>query len=780
MAEIRDLTLSVHQLVDFLLREGDIDNRVYNSDTMAMGSKIHAAFQHKQGNEYLSEVYLKETFLREDAKVTIEGRADGIIIGQKYPIIDEIKSTVAPLDVFYNEQKEWHLAQAKCYALMYCHDKKLDKAVVRLTYISQIDDSRMMKEFTYSVDELLSDTIALIDEYLAFQRQQFKHIEERNKSAKTLKFPYKDFRPGQREMAKYAYSVAKKGGVFFCEAPTGIGKTMSTLYPSVTAFGSTKNEKVFYLTAKASGRLSAFDAMTKLYEAGFHGRDSLIMAKDKICPNPGAACNPDECPFAKSYYSKLRAVTKEALETNQRFSTDFVREIARQYEMCPFELQLDLSLWADVIILDYNYFFDPIVYLQRYFDDTVDSSNFVMLIDEAHNLIDRGRSAYSESINTDLITDVKKSLKKHKVQKIKNALNKLKTSLEFEDLNIGDSRRLTEIPKPVVKALDAIQKAHIAMNKEPHPSLGDSYAELGRRCHRFSFIDENYAQNTTLYARRFGNNYSLELYCEDPSPMLRDCLMKVKGAVIFSATLQPIDYYMDALLGDKSFPYLILPSPFPEENFDLMIAPMVSTRYKDREKTYDEVAKYLKEFVSARTGNYFIYFPSYEYLDNIRPYLDFGDADVFEQERDMNDDEKTLFLSRFLPNPENTTVGLLIIGGSFSEGIDLVDDRLIGVGVVGIGLAQICFEKELIREFYEKKNGNGFEYSYMNPGVNKVMQAVGRLIRSENDRGAALLIDDRYMKSEYRELFARTWKGYNLVTSVEDVKENIHNFYKKN
>ncbi len=775
----KEITLSVHQLVDFLLREGDIDNRIYNSDTMAMGTKLHAAFQRKQGNEYLSEVYLKETFPVDDYIVTLEGRADGIIIGKECPIVDEIKSTVAPLEHFFNEQKEWHLAQAKCYALMYCHKNKFEKAIVRLTYISQIDDSKMRKEFTYTVDELLHDILALIDEYISFQKMQLEHIEERNKSAKNLKFPYKDFRPGQREMAKYAYGVAKNGGVFFCEAPTGIGKTMSTLYPSVLAFASTKNEKVFYLTAKASGRLSAFDAMTKLHDVGFKGRDSLIMAKDKICPYPGSSCNPDECPLAKGYYSKLRKVTKEALEENKRFSTDYVRQISEINQMCPFELQLDLSLWADVIIMDYNYFFDPIVYLQRYFDITVDSSNYLILIDEAHNLVERGRSAYSEYINTDLIDDVKKSLKKTKVQKIKNALNKLRTALEFEDLKPGDSTRLTSIPKPVNKALESIQRAHIATLKEPHPSLGEAYSELGRRCHRFSFIDENFPENTSLYARRNGNNYSLELYCEDPSPMLRDCLMKVKGAVIFSATLQPISYYMDALLGDKSFPYLILPSPFPEENFDLMIAPMVSTRYKDRDKTYQEVANYLKEFVSAKTGNYFIYFPSYEYLENIKPYLNFGDADVYEQERDMNDDEKTLFLSRFLPNPENTSIGLLIIGGSFSEGIDLVDDRLIGVAVVGIGLAQICFEKELIREFYEKKNGNGFEYSYMNPGVNKVMQAVGRLIRSEYDRGAALLIDDRYMKSEYRELFARTWKGYNLVTSVEDVKENIHNFYKK-
>lgn len=779
MESKRTITLSVHQLVDFLLREGDIDNRVFNSDTMAMGTKIHASYQKKQGEKYLSEVALRETFSFGEVDVVLEGRADGIIIGGGYPIIDEIKTTVADLNEFYKEQKNWHFAQAKCYALMYCHKMELDKAGVRLTYISQIDDSQMIKEEEYTVDELEEDIEKLIEEYLTFEEKQMAHIKARNESAKKLNFPYSSFREGQREMAKYTYMTAKNGGVFFCEAPTGIGKTMSALYPTIKSWSVSDNDKIFYLTAKASGRLSAFDAMGKMYEAGLVARDSIITAKEKTCINPGAACNPDECPFAKGYYAKLRAAVREALETDARFSSEYVRAMARRYEMCPFELQLDLSLWADVIILDYNYLFDPIVYLERYFDSSVDSSKYFALIDEAHNLVDRGRSAYSERISISMIDKVKADMRHIKAIKIKNALTKLKNSLDFVDLEDGENKRIHEVPDGVRKALDSLSRAHLAMAKEKHPNYGEAYADLSRTCHRFSFLEENYRTETSLYLRRNGDDCSIELYCLDPSPMIKECLDKLKGAVIFSATLSPINYYMDAILGSQDYPYLLLPSPFPKENFDLMIAPMVSTRFKDRAKTYGEVASYLKSFISSKVGNYFIFFPSYEYLENIRPLLDFEDIDVYYQERDMDDDEKTLFLSRFLPNPDHTSVGLLIIGGSFSEGVDLIDDRLIGVAVVGMGLPQICFEKEIVREFYEQRNGAGFEYAYMNPSVNRVMQAVGRLIRSENDVGTALLIDDRYTKSEYRELFSRVWKRYEIVTSSKDIEENIDNFYKK-
>jgi DNA excision repair protein ERCC-2 len=778
MKEQRFLSLSVHDLVDFLLRQGDIDNRVYNAETMQMGTKIHASFQEKQGNEYLSEVPLKETFPRKLGTIALEGRADGIIVGGPFPIIDEIKSTVMDLEAFHAQQHAWHFGQAECYALMYLHQEKLDKCGIRLTYISQIDNTKKVVEGVYSLEQIEHDIGDLMDRYLAFYTILFQHDDARNASCAHLAFPYDKFRSGQREMAKYCYAIAKNGGTFYCEAPTGIGKTMSTLYPCLKAFPDTDNQKIFYLTAKSSGRESAYEALSRLYEKGLVARDSLLMAKEKVCFTPGAACNPDECPFAKDYYTKLPKIVLEALSSGQRFDPEYVGKLAKKYAVCPFELQLDLSLYSDVIICDYNYFFDPLVHLDRFFGPEADASHDLVLVDEAHNLIDRGRDMYSASLSAEACAWAKKSLRHWKNPGLKTAISKLEKALRAFDLASSDaSTSFVEIPKSIQSALNGLSKQALSLNKKPHPKLSDDYKELSRECHRFDFLNQNYPAQTVIYGQREGTDYVLHLFCLDPSPMLADSLDLVKGRIIFSATLSPISYYMNAITGEDKSPYLLLPSPFPKENFELLLAPMVSTRYKDREKTYQEVADYLAAFVSGKIGNYFLYFPSYEYLENIRKYLHFPLANVYEQDRDMSDDEKGLFLSRFLSHPTKTSIGLLIIGGSFSEGIDLVEDRLIGVAVVGIGLPQICHERDLIREHFDKSNGQGFDYAYRNPGMNKVMQAVGRLIRSEKDVGAALLIDDRYMVNEYRDLFSRAWNGYEVVTSPQEAEDKLKVFF---
>jgi len=766
--------------VDYLLRTGDLDNRVYNQETMQAGTRIHAAFQKKQGRDYLSEYALAETFERPEGTIHLEGRADGIILGGSLPVIDEIKSTVLPLEVFHDQQGRWHLGQAQCYALMYAHENKLDKVGIRLTYISQESNDQTVHEDIFTLSQLEKAVWGFMDQYLSFYARQFQHLEERNQSVGSLRFPYSNFRAGQRDMARYVYSVATKGGAFYCEAPTGIGKTMSSLYPAVKAFGSSSNEKIFYLTAKSTGAEAAYAALTKLYEKGFKARDSLLTAKEKICFTPGAACNPDECPFAKDYYTKIKDVINEALDSGERFDPAFVGSLAKKYAICPFEMQLDLSLYSDIIIGDFNYVFDPMVHLVRFFDPPADSSRFFLLVDEAHNLVERGREMYSSTLSLYDAAMARRGLRRHKLPAVKKALSKLEAFFLDEAKSFdGGILDYEEAPAILVKALASLSRAHKDLAKKPHSALGSSYKDFSRECHRFEFLLENYPEHSKLYFEKRDNRASIHLYCLDPSEYLSASAKALRGRVYFSATLSPIEYYMDALSGSHDDPCLLLPSPFPKENFDLILAPMVSTRYKDRAATYEEVASYLKAFVGARKGNYFLYFPSYDYLESIMPYLSFGGADVLKQEREMTLEDKNSFLDTFAPKPTKTTVGLLIIGGTFSEGIDLVGDRLSGVAVVGIGLPQLSHERDLIRDYFNKVNGEGYAYAYMNPGMNKVMQAVGRLIRSEKDRGAALLIDDRYLTDDYKKLFERTWTGYAVATSPEDVKENLQSFYKK-
>lgn len=777
MAEKKLIRLSVHDLVDPLLREGDIDNRIYNQETMNLGSKIHSSFQQKQGNEYLSEVFLSHDFEIRDYTIRLEGRADGIIVGDKLPIIDEIKSTVSSLEDFYQEQNKWHFGQAECYALMYLLRENLDACIIRLTYISQQQfDTRMVKEKKFTISKLQEDINQLLESFIFNYESLSIHTRARNESAKNLKFPYAAYRKGQKEMAKYAFSIAKNGGILFLEAPTGIGKTISAIFPALKSFADTDNAKIFYLTAKTSGRLSCFDAMTQCYKNGFIGRDSLLVAKEKLCFSPGKNCNPDECEYARDYYGKLRQILENERKKVNRYDSETIISIAKEYGVCPFELQLDLSLLSDVIICDYNYFFDPIVKLERYFSDEVDSSKYVILIDEAHNLPSRSRDMYSETLRLSDLKEAKKELSDPSHKSIKSALGRLIKSIE-KLRSDEDFKKYEVVDEDILNRMEKFRdsaKQGDDDNKAPFPK---SLKEVSRKIYRLLFLIENASLNATFYTLKKEKDFEIHFQSIDPTPYLSDCFNKVKGAVIFSATLSPLSFYMESIAGDASLPYLALPSPFPAKNFHLMVAPKISTKYKNRDNTYADVGLYLKEFVAGKKGNYFIYFPSYEYLDKIRKFLDFGDADVYSQEKEMTDTEREIFLSKFSLSPTKTTIGLLIIGGALSEGVDLPDERLIGVAVVGIGLPQISKELDLIRSYYDEKDKNGFKYAYMNPGMNKVMQAVGRVIRSENDVGAALLIDDRYLQNDYRELFTRTWNGYEIVTSPEDIKKSLHSFY---
>jgi Rad3-related DNA helicase len=743
---------------------------------MSEGTRIHAYYQSKQGNNYISEYQLYEVFKVDDFEVALEGRADGIIISGAEVTIDEIKSTVAELDSYYEEQKEWHLGQAKCYALMYAHEKNLDHVNIKLTYINQITEERKVKNFCFTVLELEKDIISLIREYLDFYRFIYERTEKRNESAKALEFPYSEFRKGQRKLAKYTYSISTKGGVLFCEAPTGIGKTVSTLFPAVKSFAEGRNEKIFYLTAKNSGKETAYQTVVAMREKGLYASEILLTAKDKICYCPGKACNPDECPYAKGYYTKIKKVLIDALKKNYSFSRETILSIASHNAICPFELSLDLSLYVDIIICDYNYFFDPIVYLKRYFDE--DALNNVVLVDEAHNLVERGRSMYSASISESSFKRAKKAMRHLEHKKLKNATKRItKLFSSFESVENGD----TEIPflmSTELNAIDAYLLAASDVNKHHHEFVTDEFTDFFFELNKFRKLIDYYDERFCLYIAKSDNDLSINLFCMDPSDLLRRTLQKVKSKVIFSATLTPLDYYLGMIGGSEDDPLIMLPSPFDKKNLGIMVAPNISVKYKNRDATLKHVASYLKAFISGKVGNYFIYVPSYEYLTKLVPYLDFGDANLIIQEKDMDDRTRQDFLSCFVDKPTKTTVGIAIVGGAFGEGVDLTSDRLIGVAVIGVGIPQICFERDKIREYFNKIEKDGYLYSYVNPGINKVMQAVGRVIRSETDRGMALLIDDRYLTKTYSDLFENKWSNYEVVTSEADIKQLVDDFWK--
>lgn len=773
----KSIKMSVHQLVDFLLRKGDIDNRVYNKNTMNEGSRLHASYQRRQDSDYIAEYYLIHTFKVDDFEVTLNGRADGIISRPFLTTIDEIKTSVMDNEEFYQEQGEWHLGQAKIYALIYALDHDLERMGVRLTYINQLNNSSLVKDFKYTKEELENYVTDLIREYLEFYKLVFSQLEKRNETSELLDFPFKKFRKGQRELAKYTFAAIKNKQNLYVEAPTGIGKTMSTLFPAVKSFSNGEVDKIFYLTAKNSGVEAAFNATKLLVEKGLRVVAIQITAKEKICACPGRGCNPDECPFAKNYYGKVRNAIIEAVTHELLLSKDVITEYAMRHQICPFEYELDLSLFSDIIICDFNYLFDPIVYMRRYFDE--DNYRMVGLIDEAHNLVERGRDMYSASIDYYEFKRMKNSLKDYNHKELKTAIRRInKLFKAYQEEKEEGYNLLDDIDNKILNALSNFQKFCSDFMKKEHQKVTDELKDFYFSTIRFSKIADFFDENFKFFIYKDQKEISLNIYNLDPSSLIGESLKKLEAAVLFSGTLSPLDYYVQMLGGNEDSPVLKIPSPFPKENFKLMIAPNVSTIYKNRDNTILEVVDYIKTMVDQKVGNYFVFFPSYKYLNSVLAKFDDSSYELHVQKSEMSESEKIRFLDNFQANPKTTHIAFAVLGGIFSEGIDLLHDRLIGAIIVGVGLPQISYERDLIRNYFNENEENGFEYAYVKPGMNRVMQAVGRVIRSEEDVGAVLLIDERYMHRQYQDLFKAEWNNYRVVLTIDDLKDELVSFYK--
>ena len=777
----KQLILSVHQLVDFLLRKGDIDNRIFNRSSMTEGSRLHSIYQAKQGKNYICEYPLSRDFVVDDIEITLQGRADGIIKkSEKDYIIDEIKTTVSDLKVFREENLEWHLGQAKCYAYMFAKALSLDHISVRLTYIRQGKESeKLIDDYHFVTKELENEIYDLIDQYLEFYNIILRLNERRNETINEMNFPFTNFRSGQKELTKYVYGAIKNKEKLYIEAPTGIGKTMSTIFPSIKYLAEDELSKIFYLTAKTTGKENAFNAIHILKENGLSLSDIVITSKEKICPCKDKACNPDECEYAKGYYNKIKNILKESILRYDEFDLETINHIANKYLVCPFELELDLSLYCDAIICDYNYVFDPTSYMKRYFDE--DASHYQILVDEAHNLVDRSKEMYSASISKSEILKAKEAQKKIPNKKIKNSLAKLMKIFEYYDAEfLNGQTKLIDLQDEDYKTLNRFITSYQEVTKDNNSDISKDLTNLYININRFMKISEFLSERFLVYFDKSDEDSQLKLFCLDASRFLSSTMSRMNSTVLFSATLSPMSYYVDVLGGKKGdSPSLLLDSPFPKENLKLLIAPKISTKYRNRDKTYSEVAKYILSFISVKKGNYIVYLPSYEYLTKLMGVLTLpDDVIVHIQNKDMNDKEKNAFVNEFKKESDKSIIAFAIIGGVFSEGIDLVGDYLIGVVIVGIGLPKINYESNQIVDYYKDNDIDGFAYAYTYPGMNKVMQAVGRLIRSETDKGAALLIDERYMWNDYRVLFKKEWDDYEVVYNENDVVESLQKFFK--
>ena len=781
------LSLSVHQIVDFLFRSGDIDDRIYNTSSMLEGTRLHKFYQDRQGNNYLKEYYLKYIFYVDDYELIVDGRSDGIILGPLVTI-EEIKTTIDDLDHFFKENEMWHLAQAEFYAYIYAKTNNLNKINVSLMYFSQNKKDRLKKLYNYDFDILEQKIYCYLNDYLSYQKTFLIKERIRDESLKNLSFPFPFIRNGQNELIESTIECVLNHTSNFVEASTGIGKTISTLYGSLCLMKDKRIDKIFYSTPKNSGFLSAINALNIFKNKDVRLTSVEIIAKDKACLNKKriGKCNPDECKFTIGYYDKLKEVIKEIVLNNDIIDANLIKKYALKYTMCPFELSLDLSLLADVIISDYNYLFDPISQLKRYFESPDKQYKMIALIDEAHNMVNRSVDMFSSILSSSsffkALTDLKK-IRNKQIMKIYNSLEEyFNYYLEFDfseqkefildSLNIDFVLRLK-------KYNEEIKKYRLKHKKFKSENVDN----FNRDLYRFLLIYDYYIKYKDQYKlfirSEKEDEITLNMMCLDASKFIVSSLNHFEGSIFFSATLSPIDYYINLIVNNNNnVKTLSLPSPFKKENFKVLVDNSTSFIYKDRLLTIDKIRDYILTFSKKRKGNYMVFCPSYKYLETLKLVLKDDDLNIIYQEKNMTNVSKDLFLNEFKEKVNKTTVGVVVLGGIFSEGIDLVGDRLNGVIILGIGLPSISFENELKKEYYNSLSYNGFEYAYINVGINKITQALGRLIRSENDKGIALLIDYRYKNKTYIPLFNDKWSNHKVIKNKYELEDELDKFYK--
>lgn len=772
------IRISVRNLIEFLLRSGDISPAVTaGTRQLQEGTQIHRRIQAEAGHGYLPEVRLSYEMDFDEFSILVEGIADGVIHDGHQPTLDEIKSTSMPLEFIDEAFSLLHWAQAKCYGWMYVNQTGAASAIIRLTYCHSKTNEIKQLTVEQSCQELKDYFFSLVQQYAQWVRVDVDHKIRRNQSIHSLGFPFPRYRKGQRQLAAHAYRALRDQKLLFVQAPTGTGKTISVLFPAVKAMGEGLGEKIFYLTAKTVTRKAAEQTIQIMVEKGLFFRSVTLTAKEKICFLDTPVCDPENCPYARGHYDRINAAIMDILHLDGVLTRELVLKYAKMHQVCPFEYSLDIAVWADCIICDYNHAFDPRAYLRRFFDT---GGDYVLLVDEAHNLADRARDMYSAELSKQSFMTYRAWWKQSAPEVYKRfaSVNRWFIAARKTFESKYDTRAV-DFPADLVSCVREFTKELEILLTENRSSLPDKMTDLYFQCRAFLAAADLFDERYTAYVSRRANEVNIKLLCANPSYLLRKAYGKNRAAVFFSGTLQPMDFYVDILGGDQEDRILCLPSPFQPENFCLMISGEISTRYRDRKDSFDGIAHYIKAAVSQKTGNYMVYFPSFEYLNHVLDAYQRiwpEDYSIVQQSR-MDDDEREEFLNAFDEMPARTMIAFAVMGGLFSEGIDLAGDRLSGAVVVGVGLPQLSAERDLISDYYRKTNGRGFEYAYMLPGLNRVMQAAGRVIRTEEDRGFVLLLDDRFLHRRYLDLYPAEWQHFIKVSSSRQVSQVLAEFW---
>lgn len=798
------VVLSVGELCDLALRQGDLDHRGGGSGSgrhssparALLGTRIHQRLQAERGALYRAEAELSNTMLVEGICFEVSGRADGILSGDPY-LVEEIK-TVSPR-AFRMPPVAGHDAQLQCYAYFLCRERGLSEVKLCLTYFNVETEEIRRMERVCTAGELREFYLGLLSRIVWRARLMRDRALDLLPAAAHAKFPYPSVREGQDMLIRECYRDIRAGKRLFAEAPTGIGKTLSTLYPAVRALGSGSGEKIFYLTAKASTRREAYRAAEQLFRAGARLRTVVLTAREQLCRNEAAKqdpngvsghCNPVDCPYAQGFFDRVEEALRKALGEGNGFPRSAILKAANAAGICPYEFQLMLAELCDIVICDYNYAFDPHVYLRRFFDgDAEGLGEYIFLVDEAHNLGDRACAMYSATLENEELARLWRLLPEE------DALRRTIEGLAIEmhgmrrlcrDNLFKDERGmergyylsrnpLESFTKQVNRVRGAIERAlFLGQCGELAPRL----EKLATALRHYETVAEYYDSSFLTFIEVEGEKRSVRQICLDPSRVLDACLSRARAAVLFSATLTPQDYFADILGGGKGAVRISLPSPFKRENFCPVAVTSVSTRFEDRERSYKRICSLIAATVSAKAGNYMVYFPSYRYMEEVlRLFAErYPKVETVVQKREMTLGEKERFLEAFRPDGK-LRIGFCVLGGSFAEGVDLPGQRLIGCVIVGTGMPGISNERNILKEYYDTTRERGFDYAYVYPGMNRVLQAAGRVIRREEDRGVVVLIDDRYGDALRTNLLPDHWSHLQYAGNPSELAEIVTEFW---
>ncbi len=819
---IPQINISVRGLVEFILRHGDIDNRRKSAsgpEVMLEGANIHRMIQRRMGKDYHAEVYLRCVVPRPDYEIVLDGRADGIIMpgdtdldilledhemivikanDEPYVpalqnpdtdisgivVIDEIKTTYRDLEKIAAPESE-HLAQAMCYACIVANAAALPVIGVRMTYCNTETKEIRYFDSSYTYEEINAWFSDLMRKYIRWADHETGWKKIRNMSIEAMEFPY-PYRDGQRELMAQVYSSIRKKERLFVMAPTGVGKTLANVYPSLKSLAAGLSDRIFYLTAKTITRTVAADCLSILRSTEGHlkVKSVTLTAKEKICPMEKCECDPESCIYAKGHFDRINDAMYDLLINEDEFSREAIIAYSEKHRVCPFEFSLDMSLFSDVIICDYNYVFDPNVYLRRFFGEAA-SGRYLFLVDEAHNLAERAMRMYSARLVKEEFLDVKRLVKDvdpyfmRALESCNRAMLALKR--QCEDVSVEDSF------DPLVNQLLRLSgRIEQFLDEHEHFQHSDEVLELYFAIRHFLNIYENMNESDyVLYTKQEeSGDFAVNLMCANPAKPVRDCTDKAAATVYFSATLIPIGYYRMMLGADDEDPAVYARSVFDPANRGLLVARDVTSKYTRRgESEYDRMARYIFSVADAKRGNYMIFFPSFAMLSRVHElYMaryHTPDQEVIVQTSSMSEREREEFLERFSAegrDEDTSLLGFCVLGGIFSEGIDLKNDALIGAVIIGTGLPMVCAERELLKRCYDDMGLDGFAYAYRYPGMNKVLQAAGRVIRTEDDRGIVALLDERFLTRDYLSLFPREWKDY-MLCRVDDIAESLQQFW---